>query len=756
MLTREGACLPCNARRAVGRDDGLTQRCDVATGKLGKKSTSMSHSASRGFRALRPLLSAGALAAVSLAAAADAQPVESSFNLYGVPGLVDMPTAEVTPDATVSSTVSHFGGTTRTTLRFQLTPRLSGAFRYAVIEDFFPDPAGQPAWTDPRYYDRSFDLRYQILTEGTRRPAVLVGLQDFIGTGLYGGEYVVATKAVTPRLRVTGGLGWGRLGSRGAFGTMGDRPSELLGEGGLPTYDRWFRGDVAAFGGVAWTPTRQLTLKAEYSSDDYEQERRDGDFRESSPWNLGLDYRFDNGAQVSLYHVYGEEVGAQVTLHFNPRSTGTPAGLEPGPVPVAVRPAEGARDLGWTTDTDTVTEARRELSELMARDDLVFEGLRLEPRRATVRLRNPTYGATPQAVGRTARAMTRTLPASVEEFVIVPVERGMEMSAITLRRSDLERLENDAAVETFARARITDGWRKAPAPMPDLYPRFAWSIGPYLQLSVFDPDNPARADVGARAEAAYRIRPGLVLSGSVTKKVGGNLDSITREGDSDLPYVRTRRPQYSAEGDPAIEHLTLAHFGRPARDVYSRVTAGYLETMYAGVSGELLWKPVDSRLALGGEVNVVEPREFEQLFGLRDRETPGGEIPRVNGHLSAYYDFGNGFHGQLDVGRYLAGDWGATIALDREFPNGWRLGAYATVTDAPFEDFGEGSFDKGLRVTVPLSAVSNQPSRTSNTITIQSLTRDGGARLDVRDRLYPTVREYHGPEMAKTWGRFWR
>jgi hypothetical protein len=699
----------------------------------------------------RPAVASACLAILFAGTAAAQDTGSESFNLYGVPGLVDMPSAGVMPDGALSTTIGHFGGNLRTTLRFQITPRLSGAFRYGSIADFYPT-----GWTASRYYDRSFDLRYQIMTEGRYRPSVVVGLQDFIGTGLYGGEYVVATKAVTPALRLTGGLGWGRLGGRNPLGTLGDRPAEVLGEGGLPTYDRWFRGDVAAFGGIAWSPTPRLTFKAEYSSDTYEQERRDGTFRGSSPWNFGLDYRFGDSTQLSLYHLYGEEVGAQITFHFNPRRASTPGGLEPGPVPVAVRPPGGAEELGWTTEPAMQVQARATLARTMARDNLVFEGMELEPRRATVRMRNPTYGAVSQAIGRTARAMTRTLPDSVEEFVIVPVENGMPLSKVTIRRSDLERLENEAATEMLARTRIEDAWRAAPAADPGLYPRFAWSVGPYLALSVFDPDNPVRADLGARLEAEYRLSPGLVLAGSVTKKAGGNLDSVTRQGTSGLPYVRTNLRRYTIEGDPAIEYLTLAHYGRPGRDLYSRVSAGYLEKMYAGVSSELLWKPVDSRLAVGAEVNYVQPRDFDQLFGLRTRDTPGGTIPTVNGHLSAYYDLGSGFHGQFDVGRYLAGDWGATVSLDREFGNGWRVGAYATFTDVPFEDFGEGSFDKGIRITIPLSSVTNAPTRASNTIRIQSLTRDGGARLNVRGRLYETVRDYHSPEVAKTWGRFWR
>jgi len=222
-----------------------------------------------------------------------------------------------------------------------------------------------------------------------------------------------------------------------------------------------------------------------------------------------------------------------------------------------------------------------------------------------------------------------------------------------------------------------------------------------------------------------------------------------REDESSLPRVRTDYAEYSKEGDPAIEHLTLAAYGRPGKDFYSRVTVGYLEQMYAGISGELLWKPVDSRLALGIEANYVQQREFDQLFGLRDYDV-------FTGHASAYYAFGNGFHGQLDVGRYLAGDYGATLSVDREFANVWRVGAYAPVTDVTSEDFGEGSFGKGIRVSIPLDWALGTPSRRKNNVTIQSLTRDGGARLNVNGRLYGQVRDYHQPQMAKTWGKFWR
>ena len=116
----------------------------------------------------------GLVASVGAGHAAYAQTV--STTTYGTPGLVDMPTAQSAPDAELSTSVSHFAGSLRTTLSFQITPRLSGSFRYSVLENFFSTGS---------LYDRSFDLRYRLLDEGKYRPAVAIGFQDFIDRYLF-------------------------------------------------------------------------------------------------------------------------------------------------------------------------------------------------------------------------------------------------------------------------------------------------------------------------------------------------------------------------------------------------------------------------------------------------------------------------------------------------------------------------------------------------------------------------------------------
>ena len=181
------------------------------------------------------------------------------------------------------------------------------------------------------------------------------------------------------------------------------------------------------------------------------------------------------------------------------------------------------------------------------------------------------------------------------------------------------------------------------------------------------------------------------------------------------------------------------------------MTVGYLERMFGGVSAEVLYKPVNQRWSLGAEVNYVAQRDTDGGFGFGDYD-----YSVATGHVSGYYDFGNGFEAQLDVGRYLAGDVGGTFTLMRHFENGWKIGAFATITNVSAEDFGEGSFDKGIRMEIPLTYFTGQPTRTVRTVVLRPLGRDGGARLAVNDRLRETLRSYDEAGLDAQWGRFWK
>jgi hypothetical protein len=673
--------------------------------------------------------------------------VSWGYTAFGTPGLIDMPSAQSPEDGEFTSFLSYFGQQGRVGLTFQFSDRLSASFKYSRQGLGELDPS------QSTNFDRSFSVHYRFMDEGDIRPAMAIGLNDFVGTGFYSSEYIVATKTFNPALRGTLGLGWGRLGTVGGFtnplGVFSDsfktRPSRAFGTGGDLESAEWFRGDAAFFGGVEWLVNPRLRLTAEYSSDDYSRE--DGaafDYR--SPLNFGLDWQYSDRGTVSARYLYGSEIGLQLTYALNPRQSVHGSGREPAPPPVLPQSAAAAQSWGDLDANGFTQDLQREL----AYEGLVLLGTQQDGDTLRIEVRNTRYGIAAQAVGRAARVLAGTAPAEVDRFDILLSERGMPVTLVVINRSDLERLEFHPVAPDLLRVKTIIG--DAPVgldPLAASYPLLSFGIEPYLTPGLFDPDDPLRADLGLTAFGTYEPRPGLIFTARVQQKIVGNLDDSDRLSASVLPRVRSEANLYYKGDGPTIPELTVARYFRPGENLYGRVTAGYLEPMFGGVSGEILWKPQNSALALGVELNYVQQRDFDQLFGFQDYAV-------FTGHASAYYEMGGGYMAQLDLGRYLAGDIGATLALSREFDNGWRIGAFATLTDVSFEDFGEGSFDKGISLTIPIDWVTGRPSQTRLTQILRPIWRDGGARVYVAGRLHETVRGLHATELDASWGRFWK
>ena len=172
-------------------------------------------------------------------------PDRPSLNLYGMTGLIDMPSAEMQPDAQFTITSSFFGGYLRNTIAVQILPGLETAFRYSVLEDMLAGPGSTTL------YDRSFDLKLRLIQEGPDWPTVVVGLQDFLGTGVYSGEYFAATKNfLGGDLKLTGGVGWGRFaGTNGVDNPLCQNNNRFcersadVGVGGTVDAGQFFSGD---------------------------------------------------------------------------------------------------------------------------------------------------------------------------------------------------------------------------------------------------------------------------------------------------------------------------------------------------------------------------------------------------------------------------------------------------------------------------------------------------------------------------------
>ena len=685
-------------------------------------------------------------------------PSRPSLNFYGLPGAIDMPSAEAMPDGQIAIGISSFSGINHYSASFQFSPRISGTFRYGSIDNAYRGGY-------KKYYDRSFDFRYLLFKEKEVQPAITIGLQDFSGTGVYSAEYLVATKNFTQPLtlpgivKVTAGLGWGRLGSKGSIGSPfgDDRSTDQKKLGGSPTYDQWFRGPMAPFGAIEWQISDQLGFKAEYSSDAYVFETQQRDvFDRKSQFSFGAEYQLKNGLRVGGYYLYGSKFGVNAQIQLNPNRPSIPFNIA-GPRPVILRPSRTnspeSYGTSWAQLEDAPSDIQKVIGAELEDTGIKIEAVSVSPTRVELRVHSDKLTNQAIVFGRVARSMARILPDSVETFDIILMNNSLAMSKVSIPRTAIETQEfvPNASNALLSYANIGDAAPNAPENAfitPNRFPRFSWSIGPYVRTSFFDPDRPIRADVGIEVSALYRFAPGWVVGGEARQRIWGNIGDSRRTSNSVLPHVRTDAVLYAREGDTTLENLYINKQWKPSADTFARITAGYLEQMYGGLSTELLWKPADSPLGLGIEANYVKKRDFNQRFGFQDYDV-------FTGHASAYYNVGNNYVAEVDAGRYLAGDYGATFSLTREFANGWKIGGFFTLTDVSSEDFGEGSFDKGITFSAPVSWFTGSPGKTTFGQTIRPTQRDGGQRVTVPGRLYNQVLSGQENSLIADWGRVW-
>lgn len=351
---------------------------------------------------------------------------------------------------------------------------------------------------------------------------------------------------------------------------------------------------------------------------------------------------------------------------------------------------------------------------------------------------NHHYYLEAEAVGRLTRIAMRDASPDVEVFHLVSVEHGVPLRQINVLRSSLERalLANGSVPELNGAIEVTAPPMRNPAltaAIPDNYPRLSWAISPETKQSLFDPNLPLQAQLLLGVTSTLDLLPGLTLSGKFDVNIYNNF-SDDRPSNSVLPHVRSDVQQYYKHGINGIANLQLDYRGRLAPDVFFKLSGGYLEDMFGGAGAQIVWRPQNSRFSLGADLYQVWQRDFDRLIRFQSYNV-------LTGHVNIYYEspwYGLNFN--LHAGRYLAGDYGATIEIVRRFDSGVEIGAFATFTNVPFSKFGEGSFDKGIVARIPLEWALPIHSQSSYSLTLRPLQRDGGQRLYNDDSLYEETR----------------
>ena len=109
----------------------------------------------------------------------------------GTTGLIDLPTARVMDDGEFKLVFSQQRLADIYNLNYQATPWFETTYRYARNDvkgiRFENQYIGQMR-------DRSYAFKLRLLRESAYLPQIAVGIQDFLGTGAWAGEYLVASK----------------------------------------------------------------------------------------------------------------------------------------------------------------------------------------------------------------------------------------------------------------------------------------------------------------------------------------------------------------------------------------------------------------------------------------------------------------------------------------------------------------------------------------------------------------------------------
>jgi membrane-associated phospholipid phosphatase len=661
---------------------------------------------------------------------------------WGVTGLLQTPTARMAPAGAAAVGMSRTRPYTHLNVNLQPLDWLEVSFRYTDVSNRLYGPA---IAGDQSYKDKSIDFKLRLTREMQYLPELAVGVRDVGGTGLFAGEYVVASKR-TGDLDWSLGLGWGYLGARGnlgnplsLFGSAFDRRPKIdFGSGGEFNPNIWFRGRTSLFGGVQYhTPWDGLILKLEYDGNDYRNEPQDNDQKQDWPVNLGLVYRYSPNIDLSLGWERGNTLSLGVNFHGRLDRLAMPKLSDPVQVPV--RPDAPVVEPDWEAvaralEAQTgwrVLELRRAGSELVVRferAEAVYWQAHLD---------------------RIAAVLHRDVPGRVLVFRIQSVDDGLGLNEYLIDRQTwvearTRYLPHARRVEAISERSHVGGFLHPAESLLVSRPRtpLNGTLGLAYQQSLGGPDAFVLYQLAASGTGVWRPRPDTWLTAEAQLRLLDNYDRYKYTAPSKLPRVRTNVPEYLTRSELTLPLLQLTHVGRLGRDQYYSVYGGLLESMYAGIGGEWLYRPWGSRVALGLDVNAVRQRGFEQDFSLRDYHT-------TTGHVSLYWDTGiQDVLATVRAGRYLAGDVGVTLDLSRRFANGVRIGAYATKTDVSAEEFGEGSFDKGIYVDIPLDAFLTRSSGSVAHILWQPLLRDGGAQLKRAFPLIDLTRSLAGDTLA--------
>ena len=633
-----------------------------------------------------------------------------SYNSYGIVGLIETPTARTAADGQLAFGISTEAPYNRLYGRVQFFPWLEGVIRYTEGKYKAYNPGSPQTWKD-----KGIDLKVRLFQEGDIMPAVAIGLSDFGGTGAYASEYIVANKRLS-NFDFTLGMGFGSLGERAhiknPFGSLDDRFKTRGGYntyGGKLGFNRLFTGENAAFfGGVEYfTPIPNLSLKLEYDSSLYSDavgynfhyNKPSKNIEIESPINFALNYGYNTSKRdqvlFTLGFVRGNTIMAQVGVHSNLNDLGL------------IRRVMGAEELKEPTLEPFLSlneEWQKYLVDTtiwqMGNAGYVVHSLTFNDNEIQAEISQSAYRDPLFSLDLASRIIANNAPVNIDTITIVNLDMGIE----SIRSS----ISREALTESVRRGPLDEKLLEFNKVTPlslnaitkkneYMYPHFGWSINPHMTGTLQHQVQFYFWQLEALISTNIAIKPGLYINTVYGLNIDNNYENYSWHiPDGSLHHVRQDRRLYLTEGESGLRKMSMEYLVNINSNLKAMFEIGYLEWMYGGVGGEILYTPDNKHWALGIDAYWVKQRDFDQKFGFQDYET-------ITGFLSFYYDLPfYDLRFKTSVGRFLGQDKGMDVDVSRRFQTGARVGARVALTDCDASCVGEGSFNKWIYFQLPM------------------------------------------------------
>ncbi len=677
--------------------------------------------------------------------------LEPSSSNYGITGIIQMPNARLMDEGSMKIGYSNSSPYEYTYITATPFSWFEASYKYTEIKNQLYGPSAYSG--NQTLKDKGFDLKFRIIKESYYLPEISVGWNDLAGTGKFAAEYISATKQIRD-IDFTVGMAWGFLGQnqniKNPFVNFSEdfRVREFdQGEGGSFNYRSWFAGeDVSIFSGLEYYLWRYgIVLKLEYDTSNLNAEANSLSLQADSKFNIGIIRPVNENLTVG----FSFERGNQFRFSFDLKG-------DYGKRPL-VKKNDPPKNVIKLNPEQRISIARKEeifyrsLNRTLREESIFIQSADVTDDEISMTIAQNRFRSYPRAIGRATRIASALSQDSVKKITVTPMNGDVEVYSVEVRKKDFDLMDERkiGVNEMYQKTKIFSsqpGVYKKHKFQPDIkFPEIFFNMSPSLRHQIGGPEAFYLGQLWWKINTKIKFNRGLTLHTVLGLNIYDTFDEFANPSSSSIPKVRSDIQEYLSQGKNNIARFKLDYIWSPYKDVFARIDVGYLEEMFGGYGGEVYYRPFQSNFSTSLQFHRVQQRNFDQRFGFKDY--------KVNtGHLSFYYDFPKGIQSQFIIGKYLAGDKGATIDLSRRFTNGFTLGVFATKTNLSAKEFGEGSFDKGFYFSIPTESFFTDFRQGDISFGLHPLTKDGGAMLNHLNPLYAL----YGDTNINSFRRDWR